>query len=203
MNPVKRGFDVAVSAAGLVLLSPVILAAALAVKLNSPGSAFYGGTRVGKDGRTFRILKLRTMRPQAGGPAVTAGDDPRITSVGRLLRRTKIDELPQLFNVLKGDMSLVGPRPEDPKYVALYTPEQRAVLSVRPGITGPAVLAFIDEEEQLKGGDPESAYVANVMPQKLAADLRYVQTATFSGDLSILGRTFVTVVTRAVRRGSA
>jgi lipopolysaccharide/colanic/teichoic acid biosynthesis glycosyltransferase len=200
---VKRAFDVAVSAAGLVLASPVILAAAVAVKLESPGSAFYGGTRVGKDGRTFRILKLRTMRPQSGGPAVTAGDDPRITSVGRLLRRTKIDELPQLLNVLKGDMSLVGPRPEDPKYVALYTPEQRSVLTVRPGITGPTVLKFIDEEQVLRGGDPESVYVADVMPQKLAADLQYVKTASFAGDLSILGRTFVAVVSRALRRGSA
>jgi lipopolysaccharide/colanic/teichoic acid biosynthesis glycosyltransferase len=200
---VKRAFDVAVSAAGLVLASPVILAAAVAVKLESPGSAFYGGTRVGKDGRTFRILKLRTMRPQSGGPAVTAGDDPRITSVGRLLRRTKIDELPQLLNVLKGDMSLVGPRPEDPRYVALYTPEQRSVLTVRPGITGPTVLKFIDEEQVLRGGDPESVYVADVMPQKLAADLQYVKTASFAGDLSILGRTFVAVVSRALRRGSA
>jgi lipopolysaccharide/colanic/teichoic acid biosynthesis glycosyltransferase len=200
---VKRAFDVAVSAAGLLLASPVILAAAVAVKLESPGSAFYGGTRVGKDGRTFRILKLRTMRPQSGGPAVTAGDDPRITSVGRLLRRTKIDELPQLLNVLKGDMSLVGPRPEDPRYVALYTPEQRSVLTVRPGITGPTVLKFIDEEQVLRGGDPESVYVADVMPQKLAADLQYVKTASFAGDLSILGRTFVAVVSRALRRGSA
>jgi lipopolysaccharide/colanic/teichoic acid biosynthesis glycosyltransferase len=199
---VKRAFDVAVSAAGLVLASPVILAAAVAVKLESPGSAFYGGTRVGKDGRTFRILKLRTMRPQSGGPAVTAGDDPRITSVGRLLRRTKIDELPQLLNVLKGDMSLVGPRPEDPRYVALYTPEQRSVLTVRPGITGPTVLKFIDEEQVLRGGDPESVYVADVMPQKLAADLQYVKTASFAGDLSILGRTFLAVVSRALRRGS-
>jgi lipopolysaccharide/colanic/teichoic acid biosynthesis glycosyltransferase len=200
---VKRVFDVAVSAAGLVLTSPVILAAAVAVKLESPGSAFYGGTRVGKDGRTFRILKLRTMRPLSGGPAVTAGDDPRITSVGRLLRRTKIDELPQLLNVLKGDMSLVGPRPEDPKYVALYTLEQRSVLTVRPGITGPTVLKFIDEEQILRGGDPESIYVADVMPQKLAADLQYVNTASFAGDLSILGKTFLAVVRRAVRRGSA
>jgi lipopolysaccharide/colanic/teichoic acid biosynthesis glycosyltransferase len=134
---------------------------------------------------------------------VTAGDDPRITAVGRLLRRTKIDELPQLFNVLKGDMSLVGPRPEDPRYVALYTPEQRAVLAMRPGVTGPTVLAFIDEEELLRGGDPESVYVTSVMPQKLAEDLKYVETASFAGDLSILGRTVLAVFGRAVRRGSA
>jgi lipopolysaccharide/colanic/teichoic acid biosynthesis glycosyltransferase len=199
----KRAFDVAVSAAALVLASPVILAAAVAVRLDSPGSAFYAGTRVGRDGRTFRILKLRTMRPQDPGPAVTAGDDPRITSVGRVLRQTKIDELPQLLNVLKGDMSLVGPRPEDPKYVALYTPEQRGVLAVRPGITGPTVLDFIDEEELLRGGDPESVYVDKVMPLKLETDLRYVRTASFAGDLSILGRTVLTVIKNGLRRGSA
>jgi lipopolysaccharide/colanic/teichoic acid biosynthesis glycosyltransferase len=199
----NRAFDVAVSAAGLVLASPIILAAAVAVKLDSPGSAFYGGTRVGRDGRTFRILKLRTMRPQAAGPAVTADDDPRITSVGRVLRRTKIDELPQLLNVLRGDMSLVGPRPEDPKYVALYTPEQRGVLTVRPGITGPTVLDFIDEEELLRGGDPESVYVDKVMPLKLETDLRYVRTASFAGDLSILLRTVLTVIKSGFRRGSS
>ncbi len=199
----KRLFDVAISAAGLVMTSPVILIAALAVKLESQGPAFYSGPRVGKDGRTFRLLKLRTMRQQAAGPAVTAGDDPRITSVGRLLRRTKIDELPQLFNVLRGDMSLVGPRPEDPKYVAMYSPEQRRVLAVRPGITGPTVLAFINEEELLRGGDAESLYVTNVMPQKIAADLQYVQSATFARDFSILAKTFGAVIARAVRRGSA
>jgi lipopolysaccharide/colanic/teichoic acid biosynthesis glycosyltransferase len=158
---------------------------------------------VGKDGRTFRILKLRTMRAAPAGPAVTAGDDPRITTIGRLLRRTKIDELPQLLNVLKGDMSLVGPRPEDPKYVALYTPEQRAVLAVRPGITGPTALAFMNEEELLRGGDAETVYVSTVMPQKLAADLKYVQTASFAGDLAILGKTFAAVIRRALTRGSS
>jgi len=199
----KRLFDLAVSAAGLVLTSPIVLAAAIAVKVESPGPAIYSGTRVGKDGRTFRILKLRTMRTQTSGPDVTAADDPRITSVGRLLRRTKIDELPQLLNVLKGDMSLVGPRPEDPKYVAQYTPEQRSVLAVRPGITGPTVLAFIDEEELLRGGDPDSLYVTRVMPQKLAEDLKYVETASFAGDLSLLGKTLLALAARPFRRGSA
>lgn len=199
----KRAFDVVVSAAGLVMTSPIILVAAVAVKLESPGPAFYNGPRTGKDGREFRIHKLRTMRPRSAGPAVTAGDDPRITSVGRILRRTKLDELPQLLNVLKGDMSLVGPRPEDPKYVALYTEEQRQVLAVRPGVTGPTVLRFIDEEDVLRGGDPERTYVDSVMPQKLAVDLQYVKHASFGGDLKILGRTFATVLKRAVRRGSA
>jgi lipopolysaccharide/colanic/teichoic acid biosynthesis glycosyltransferase len=198
----KRLFDVAVSAIGLVVTSPFVLAAAVAVKLESPGPAFYMGSRVGRDGRAFRIVKLRTMRAQPGGPSVTAGDDPRITRVGRLLRRTKLDEVPQLLNVLRGEMSLVGPRPEDPKYVARYTPEQREVLGVRPGMTGPTVLAFIDEEELLRGGDAESVYVTEVMPRKLALDLEYVRHATFAGDLGILGRTAVAVVRRMFRRGS-
>lgn len=199
----KRAFDVVGSAAGLVMTSPIILAAAIAVRLESPGPFFYSGPRAGKDGRQFRIHKLRTMRANAPGPAVTAGDDPRITRVGRLLRRTKLDELPQLFNVLVGDMSLVGPRPEDPKYVALYTLEQREVLAVRPGITGPTVLQFIDEESLLRGGDAETSYVTRVMPQKLALDLDYVRHASFAGDLTILVRTLAALVGRAVRRGSA
>jgi lipopolysaccharide/colanic/teichoic acid biosynthesis glycosyltransferase len=202
----KRLLDIAVSGAGLVLTSPILLAAAIAVKVETPGSAFYGGHRVGKDGRAFRIFKLRTMRTGADqqGPAVTAGGDPRITTVGRFLRRTKIDELPQLLNVLKGEMSLVGPRPEHPDYVARYTPEQRRVLTVRPGITGPAALAFVDEEEQLRGPDPEAAYLADVTPQKLAVDLEYVDSASVGGDLRILGRTLLVVARRAVgfrRRG--
>ena len=198
----KRIFDLAVSAVGLVVTSPIVLAAALAVKLESPGPAFYAGTRVGRGGRPFRILKLRTMQARPGGPSVTAGDDPRITRVGRVLRRSKLDELPQLLNVLRGEMSLVGPRPEDPRYVAHYTPEQREVLGVRPGMTGPTVLAFIDEEELLRGGDAESVYLAEVMPGKLAIDLKYVRHASFGGDLMILGRTALAVLRRAFRRGS-
>ena len=199
----KRAFDVVVSAAGLVMTSPIIAAAALAVKLESPGPAFYSGPRAGLNGRDFHIHKLRTMRPNAIGPAVTASDDPRITRVGRFLRRTKLDELPQLLNVLKGDMSLVGPRPEDPRYVALYTPEQRAVLSVRPGITGPTVLRFIDEQEILRGADPEKNYVTRIMPQKLAIDLQYVRRASFTVDLKILIETFAAVISRALTRGFA
>ncbi len=196
----KRIFDLAVSGAGLVMVSPVLLAAAIAIKLESPGPAFYNGRRVGKDGRDFHIFKLRTMRPGADqqGPAVTAGGDPRITSVGRLLRRTKIDELPQLLNVLRGEMSLVGPRPEHPDYVEHYTAEQRRVLSVRPGITGPTALAFVDEEELLRGADAEKVYLASVMPQKLAVDLDYVDHASLAGDIRLLGRTLFVVVRRAL-----
>ena len=196
----KRLLDVVAAAAGLIVTSPILAASAIAVKLESPGPAIYKGKRVGKDGREFRILKMRTMRIDPSGPGVTAGDDPRITRVGRFLRRTKIDELPQLWNVLRGDMSLVGPRPEDPKYVAHYTAEQRGVLSVRPGITGPTALAFIDEEELLRGGDPETTYVERVMPRKLAVDLDYVRGRSFGGDLRILGRTAVSVLGHAIRR---
>jgi lipopolysaccharide/colanic/teichoic acid biosynthesis glycosyltransferase len=195
---VKRLFDLAVSGAGLVVTSPLLLAAAIAIKVESRGSAFYSGSRVGKDGRTFRIFKLRTMLPGAdrSGPAVTAGDDPRITTVGRVLRRTKIDEIPQLLNVLKGDMSLVGPRPEHPDYVEHYTPEQRRLLAVRPGMTGPAALAFIDEEDQLRGGQPEAKYLSDVLPQKLDLELRYVDSASFAGDLRILLQTAKIVLLR-------
>jgi lipopolysaccharide/colanic/teichoic acid biosynthesis glycosyltransferase len=189
----KRAFDVAVSLIGLVVASPVIAVAAIAVKLDSPGPAFYGGRRAGRGGHEFRIHKLRSMRSETG-PAITAGDDPRITRVGRFLRRTKIDELPQLLNVLKGEMSLVGPRPEDPAYVARYTPAQRRLLTVRPGITGPAALAFIDEEEQLRGGAAEERYLTEVMPRKLAVELDYLDRATFASDLGILARTVAAVL---------
>lgn len=196
----KRLIDLVVSGAALVMTSPILLAAAIAVKVETPGPALYSGRRVGKDGRTFRIYKLRTMLPGADqlGPAVTAGDDSRITTVGRFLRRTKIDELPQLLNVLKGEMSLVGPRPEHPEFVARYTPDQRRVLTIRPGMTGPAALAFVDEEELLRGADPEAAYLANVLPQKLAVDLEYVESASVPGDLRILGRTLLVVARRVL-----
>ena len=184
----NRAFDLPVALAGLVLTSPVVAAAAIAVKLDSRGPVFYSGSRVGRDGKPFRIHKLRTMRA-ATGPSITAGDDPRITRVGRFLRRTKIDELPQLLNVVKGEMSLVGPRPEDPDFVALYTLEQRRLLSVRPGITGPAAVEFADEEALLSGGDGQKRYVEQVMPRKLAVELAYADRATFASDLGILMRT--------------
>ena len=184
----NRAFDLPVALAGLVLTSPVVAAAAIAVKLDSRGPVFYSGSRVGRDGKPFRIHKLRTMRA-ATGPSITAGDDPRITRVGRFLRRTKIDELPQLLNVVKGEMSLVGPRPEDPDFVALYTLEQRRLLSLRPGITGPAAVEFADEEALLSGGDGQKRYVEQVMPRKLAVELAYADRATFASDLGILMRT--------------
>jgi lipopolysaccharide/colanic/teichoic acid biosynthesis glycosyltransferase len=184
----NRAFDLPVALVGSVLTSPIVLACAIALKLDSPGPALYSGPRVGRDGNVFQIHKLRTMRA-APGRSVTAADDPRITRVGRFLRQTKLDELPQLWNVVKGEMSLVGPRPEDPKYVALYTPEQRRLLSVRPGITGPAALEFVDEEALLSGGDGEKRYVEEVMPRKLALELAYADRATLASDLGIMMRT--------------
>ena len=198
----KRAFDSVVALVGLVATSPFVLVAAALVKLESRGPAFYRGIRVGRDGRPFHVFKLRTMREGADqqGPAVTGTGDPRVTSVGRVLRRTKLDELPQLMNVLRGEMSLVGPRPEHPDFVKGYSQEQRQVLSVRPGITSPTSLAFIDEEDLLEGGDSVDRYVKEVMPQKLALDLQYMRTATFAGDLEILGKTIWRVLGRQVGR---
>ncbi|MCC6840097.1 MAG: sugar transferase [Flavobacteriales bacterium] len=185
----KRAFDMAFSLVLLVLLLPLLLVFALAVALTSPGGAFFRQVRVGRGGREFRLLKFRSMRPgsEAKGQLTIGGRDPRITGVGYFLRKTKLDELPQLWNVLVGDMSVVGPRPEVPKYVALYTAEQRAVLQVRPGITGMASLDYIDENELLaRAADPEKAYVEEVMPAKLALDLRYVRERSFLLDLRII-----------------
>lgn len=189
---VKRAFDIVVSAMALLVLAPLLLGLAVAVMLGSPGGAFFRQVRVGKGGREFRLLKFRTMRPgsEALGQITVGGRDPRITGIGYVLRKTKMDELPQLLNVFLADMSIVGPRPEVPKYVAMYTPEQRQVLSVRPGITGAASVAYIDENELLgRSTDPERTYVEEVMPAKLALDLDYVRHQSFVNDLSILLRT--------------
>jgi len=188
----KRVFDIVFALTFLVLLSPLLLVFSLLVALTSPGGAFFRQVRVGKEGRAFRLLKFRTMRQgsEARGQLTIGGRDPRVTGVGYFLRKTKLDELPQLWNVLCGDMSVVGPRPEVPRYVDLYTPEQRAVLSVRPGITGMASIDYIDENEILaRASDPESAYVRDVMPSKLALDLRYVRERSFALDLRIISAT--------------
>jgi len=186
----KRTFDLIVAALTLTCSLPVLLVSAVAIKLDSRGPVFYRPPRVGRDGRLFRIWKLRTMLAKApDGPPVTAADDPRITRVGRFLRRTKLDEIPQVLNVLRGEMSLVGPRPEDPVYVAGYTPEQRRVLSVRPGMTSPASLAFSDEERLLATGRRDAAYATTILPVKLDLDLVYLQRRSFLYDLTILART--------------
>ena len=188
----KRAFDFLVSFLALLVLFPLLVLVALGVALGSPGGAFFRQIRVGRDGRNFQLLKFRSMRPgsEAQGQITVGGRDPRITGIGQFLRKTKLDELPQLWNVLIGDMSIVGPRPEVPKYVALYTPEQRRVLSVRPGITGMASIAYINENEVLgRSADPERTYIEDVMPAKLALDLQYVSKAGVLTDLGIIGRT--------------
>lgn len=185
---VKRAVDIIVSAVLLVVLSPLLLLIALWVRLDSPGSALFRGSRVGKDGKPFHILKFRTMVVGAAsnGPKITAGGDSRVTRSGRILRATKLDELPQLVNVLRGEMSLVGPRPEDPAYVALYTPAQQRVLTVRPGITGLASVQYRNEEVLLAQGDPHQMYVTTILPRKLSIELSYIDNWSLWLDLRIL-----------------
>lgn len=189
----KRGFDVILSVLALVVLSPLLLLVGLLVRLTSRGPVLYRAQRVGRDGVPFVLLKFRTMVSDADrhGPAITTAGDSRVTPVGRLLRRAKLDELPQLVNVLRGEMSLVGPRPEAPRYVELYTPAQREILRVRPGITSPASLRFRHEESLLTGPDPETHYIKTIMPAKIALDLDYARRASLGHDLVIILQTLV------------
>jgi len=184
---VKRLFDIVAAGLGLLLLWPVLLAAAVWVKLDSPGPALFRQTRVGRLGVPFTIHKFRTMRV-APGAAITVGADPRITRAGQVLRQTKLDELPQLWDVLRGAMSLVGPRPELPKYVELYPAELRErVLSVRPGITDPASLAFSHEAELLAAAaDPEREYREVILPAKLRLSADYASRASLLTDLGLI-----------------
>ncbi len=192
-----RLLDIALSAILLVCLSPVLFVIALLVKVSSPGPVLFRHQRVGLAGRPFALLKFRSMRAASAGPAVTAGGDDRVTPIGRILRKWKLDELPQFLNVLRGEMSLVGPRPEVAEYVARYTDAQRAVLSVRPGITGAAQLEYRNEEELLAGrADVEEYYISSVMPAKLAIDLRYLERRTLLTDVAVLARTAWLLVRR-------
>src|SRR6266852_4525766 len=188
----KRLFDVLLSFVGLLLISPFLVLIAILIKLASPGPVLYRGVRVGQYGKPFCILKFRSMivdAEQQGGSA-TAGDDPRLTSIGKFLRRYKLDELPQLFNVLKGEMSFVGPRPEVLGEVAGYTDEERDLLKVRPGITDWASLRFSNEGEILKGhDDPDRAYAELIRPEKMRLGLEYVHRGTFRDDIDILTKT--------------
>jgi len=189
----KGTFDILVSTFFLFALSPLFLFIAILIKLDSPGPVFYRAVRVGKDGEPFRLYKFRSMVADAAskGPGITHQGDPRVTRVGNWLRRFKLDELPQLINVCKGEMSLVGPRPEDPRYVALYTPEQRAVLTVAPGVTSAASLRFRHEEQLLTGTYWEDTYLQAILPEKLKIDLDYIQRRTFATDLLIIWQTFL------------
>jgi lipopolysaccharide/colanic/teichoic acid biosynthesis glycosyltransferase len=194
---VKRLFDVTVAAVALVILSPLLIVVAAAIKLGSRGPVLFRQERTGRDGRSFRIHKFRTMR-DGPGRAVTSDSDPRITGVGRILRASKLDELPQLYDVVIGTMSLVGPRPEVPRYVASWPATARPrILSVRPGITDPASIAYRNESAELaSAADPEEYYVSVVLPRKVEMYLAYVATRTFRGDLRILAQTARAVVGR-------
>ncbi len=187
----KRLFDVAVSVLALLLLALPMLAIAAWIRLDSPGPVFFRQQRVGRHGVPFAIHKFRTMRADAGGLPLTVGADARITRAGRWLRRTRLDELPQLLDVLAGHMSLVGPRPEVPRYVALYPPALRdRALAVRPGITDPASLEHLDEAALLAAAaDPEREYVERILPRKVALAAAYAERATLASDLAVLART--------------
>jgi lipopolysaccharide/colanic/teichoic acid biosynthesis glycosyltransferase len=188
----KRLTDILGSLFGLLLLSPLLLFISLVIVLDSKGGVLYRQERVGRRGKIFRLLKFRTMRPQAerGGLLSLGGGDPRITRAGAVLRKSKLDELPQLINVLLGQMSLVGPRPEVPRYVAHYDERQRKVLSVRPGLTDYASLEYFDEGELLAASpDPEKTYLETILPLKLELALRYVAEQSLATDLRIICRT--------------
>ena len=187
----KRLFDIAASAIGLLLLAPVLLGIAIWIKRDSPGPVFFRQERIGRHGQPFRIYKFRSMRQDNAGLQITVGEDARITRSGRFIRAYKLDELPQLINVLRGDMSLVGPRPEVPRYVALYPADVRAeVLSVRPGITDLASVQYRSESTLLaQSSNPEQTYVDTILPAKLALCRQYVRERSFWLDLHIIGMT--------------
>ncbi|XKH56928.1 sugar transferase [Citricoccus nitrophenolicus] len=195
---IKRVLDTVVSAAALVVTSPALAVVAATIKATSPGPVLFTQERVGQYGRTFKIHKFRTMRPDHDGLAVSGTGDPRVTRIGAILRKTKLDEIPQFYDVLRGDMSLVGPRPEVPEYVAQWPTEMRPIiLSVRPGITDPASIEFRNEGDELAlARDPESHYVDSILPRKAAAYVDYVQRRSLVGDLKILGNTAKVVLFR-------
>jgi len=192
----KRSFDILASTVGLIALSPVLVVAALAVRLDSPGRVIFCQDRVGRGFRTFSIYKFRTMTadaPLRGGP-ITVGGDPRITRIGKILRRTKIDELPQLFNVLRGDMSIVGPRPEVSRYVELFHHDYEEILRIRPGITDPASLKYPDEASLLqKADDPEREYLTRILPDKLTLSREYVRRACPLQDVALILKTLARI----------
>jgi lipopolysaccharide/colanic/teichoic acid biosynthesis glycosyltransferase len=193
----KRLFDLIISICGLVVTGPIIAVLALAVRLDSSGPAFFRQIRVGRGGKLFTVLKIRSMyfSPDGCGPSLTGANDSRITAIGSVLRRTKLDELPQLINVLRGEMSLVGPRPELPRYVEAYPEDLRKIiLSVRPGITDEASIEFRNEDRML--GDlagAETRYIQQILPRKLELYARYARENTFLGDLRILMRTLFAI----------
>ncbi len=199
----KRTFDIFLSLVGLILLCPFFLAIGMFIKLDSKGPVFFRQIRIGKNGRPFGILKFRTMMEVGHwtGPSVSSTNDPRVTSLGAILRRFKINEFPQLINVLKGDMSFVGPRPEVAEFVALYGAEEQRILTVRPGIVGPSQIRMRNEEElYAKDIDPKEYYIDNILPKKLRIDLEYVNNRSFVKDVRYLVHGVVITITGAITR---
>jgi lipopolysaccharide/colanic/teichoic acid biosynthesis glycosyltransferase len=192
----KRVLDVIVASILLALVSPALLACALAVVLETRGPVFYRARRVGRHGRELQMLKFRKMHADARGPALTAPDDDRFTRVGKFLAAWKLDELPQLFNVVKGDMSLVGPRPEDPDFVSVHAEAYATILAVRPGVTGLSQLAFAKESRVLKEDNRVDDYLERILPQKIRIDMLYAARASLRTDLSILLWTVAAVFLR-------
>ena len=193
----KRLFDISASFIGLLLLSPILIALAIWIKLDSRGPVFFKQIRVGKGGKDFKILKFRSMYLDSEKSGqITVGDrDPRVTKSGYYIRKYKFDEIPQLFNVLKGEMSIVGPRPEVRRYVNLYTKDQMQILSVRPGITDPASIKYRNENEILeKVEDPEDYYIKVIMQDKIRYNLEYIENKSFHYDIKLIIRTFKAIV---------
>jgi len=192
----KRIFDFITSLCGLVVLSPMFIVVAVLIKKEDGGSVFFRQIRVGQNGKLFKIYKFRTMVENAErlGAQVTKGDDPRITKIGKVLRKYKLDEFPQLINVLKGEMSLVGPRPEVPKYVRFFEEDYREILKVKPGITDYASLEYKDENELLKGSDdPERVYLEKILPKKIEYYKKYLKEISFFTDLKLILRTIMEI----------
>lgn len=183
----KRALDLIASVLGLLILGPVLALVALAIRVCDGAPVFFGQMRVGQNGRPFRMWKFRSMRVSNTGPAITVGGDARITPIGRVLRKTKLDEFPQLWNVLKGEMSLVGPRPEVERYTRLYPPALQPVLRLKPGITDPASFAAYDEEQMLaRAADPEQYYVSTLMPEKIRINLEYAERRSLASDVLVI-----------------
>jgi len=201
----RRTLDLCGAVFGLLVSLPIVIIIAVAIKLDSPGPVLFTQLRIGRRGRPFTLYKLRSMRVDADkGSPVTGDVDSRVTRVGRILRPLRIDELPQLLNVVRGEMSLVGPRPESPSIVSRYNAEQRAVLDVPPGLTGPTQLAHLDEAAQLPpDGDPTEHYVRAILPNKLEQDLQYIRSRTLMGDIGILLRTPVCLLQSVLVRPRA
>lgn len=194
---IKRFMDVILSFIVLIILLPFFLLLSLLIIIDSPGGVFYSQERIGKDGKPFKLLKFRSMRPYADQQSkLTIGNsDPRITRMGKFIRKYKLDEFPQLLNVIKGEMSIVGPRPEVPKYVEMYDAEQRKVLSLRPGLTDYASIKYFKENDLLaKAEDPEKEYIEVIMPAKLEINLEYIEKKSLATDLKIIFKTMGRIV---------